>query len=254
MIPIDYFLLVAFAFLFGIVDASFGMGYGTLLTPMLLIVGFDPLQVVPAVLISQLAGDFLSAFFHHRFKNVNLSIGSKYFKVSLVLALLGLAASVIAVLIAVNLPTLYLDLYIGLSAASLGLLILVARSKGHSFSWIRLLCFGSLASFNKGVSGGGYGPIIIAGQILTGVETKDAIGTTALAEGVTCTFAVMTYFLIGENVDWMLAALLFIGIALSSPVAALVVKKVESKTIKSVIGICTFVVGILTILNSVMLS
>ncbi len=247
MIPFSYFLLVAFAFFFGIVDASFGMGYGTLLTPMLLIVGFDPLQVIPAVLASQLVGDFLAAFFHHRFENVNLSIGSKDLEVSVMLAVLGLAASVIAVLIAVNLPTLYLNLYIGISAASLGLLILVARNKGYSFSWVRLLCLGSLASFNKGLSGGGYGPIVIAGQMLAGVEVRNAIGITAFAEGVTCTVAVFIYFLVGKNVDLLLSILLLIGVALSSPVAALIVRKIESKTMKSIIGISTFALGLLTI-------
>lgn len=247
MIPFNYFLLVAFAFLFGVVDASFGMGYGTLLTPMLLIVGFNPLQVIPAVLISQLIGDFLAAFFHHRVENVNLSICSKHFKVSVMLATLGLVASVVAVLIAVNLPMLYLNLYIGISAASLGLLILVVKNKGYRFSWVKLLCLGSFASFNKGLSGGGYGPIVIAGQMLTGIEVKNAIGITALAEGVTCTVAVFMYFLIGKNVDWLLSILLLIGVALSSPVAALIVKKIESKTMKSIIGISTLAIGLLTI-------
>ena len=249
MILFDCFLLVVLAFLFGVFDASLGMGYGTLLTPMLLIIGFCPLEVVPAVLVSQLAGDFLAAFFHHRFENVNLSIGSKYFKVSVALAILGLAASVIAVLIAVNLPTLYLNLYIGISAASLGLIILAAKNKGYSFSWVRLLCLGSLASFNKSISGGGYGPVVIAGQILTGVEVKGAIGITALAEGVTCLVAVFMYFLVGKNADWLLSILLLIGVTFSSPVAAFIVKKIESKTMKSIIGISTFTVGLLTILK-----
>jgi uncharacterized membrane protein YfcA len=247
MIPFYYFLLVAFAFLFGIVDASFGMGYGTLLTPMLLIVGFNPLQVIPAVLISQLVGDFLTAFFHHRFENVNLSVGSKDLKVSVMLGALGLVASVIAVLIAVNLPALYLNLYIGISAASLGLLILAAKNRGYSFSWFRLLCIGSFASFNKSLSGGGYGPIVVTGQMLTGVEVKNAIGITALAEGVTCAVAVFMYFFIGKNVDWLLSILLLIGVALSSPVAALIVRKIESKIMKSIIGISTLAIGLLTI-------
>jgi len=65
-------------------------------------------------LISQLAGDFLAAFFHHEFKNINLSIGSKDMKVALTLALLSLTGAIIAAMVAVNLPKLYLNLYIGL--------------------------------------------------------------------------------------------------------------------------------------------
>jgi uncharacterized membrane protein YfcA len=47
-----YLPVVILAFFLEVVDASIGMGYGTLLTPVLLMIGFDPLQVVPAVLVS----------------------------------------------------------------------------------------------------------------------------------------------------------------------------------------------------------
>jgi uncharacterized membrane protein YfcA len=54
------------------IDASIGMGYGTTLTPLLLIIGFLPLQVVPAVLLGQLAGGLIGGFFHHKLGNINL--------------------------------------------------------------------------------------------------------------------------------------------------------------------------------------
>ncbi len=150
MFPLDYLFLVVFAFSFGIVDASFGMGYGTLMTPMLLILGFDPLRVVPAVLVSQLIGNFLAALFHHRFKNVDLSIGSQHFKIAMTLAVLSLAGSMIAVLVAVSLPALYLNLYIGASVAISGIIILAARNKSYRFSWVRLSCLGSFAASTRG--------------------------------------------------------------------------------------------------------
>jgi uncharacterized membrane protein YfcA len=250
MIPPDYFLVVAFGFLLGMVDASFGMGYGTLLTPMLLAVGLDPLQVIPAVLGSQLAGDFLAALFHHRFKNVDFSWGSRQLKVAGMLAILSVAGAVIAVLIAVNLPTLHLTLYIGTSVAVSGLVILAVRKRSYGFSWSRLLCLGSFAAFNKGISGGGYGPIVVAGQILSGIEVKGAIGITALAEGVTCIVALFSYLLVGESVDWLLLILLSIGITFSTPLAAFVVKKVESRRMKLMIGIFTLVLGLATILQA----
>jgi uncharacterized membrane protein YfcA len=40
MMLLDHIIIIASAFLLGIVDASFGMGYGTILTPVLLMVGF----------------------------------------------------------------------------------------------------------------------------------------------------------------------------------------------------------------------
>ncbi len=245
-----YLPLVILAFLLEVVDSSSGMGYGTILTPVLLMIGFDPVQVVPAVLVSQLAGDFSAAFFHHEFQNVNLSFRARDFKVAVTLSLLGLVGAIIAVVIAVNLPNLLLGLYIGTLFAVAGLIVLVTKNKNYGFSWTRLLCLGSLAAFNKGISGGGYGPIVTTGQILAGVKARSAIGIISLAEGVTCVVAILTYVLIGRNIDWLFSIPLLIGVVLSTPLAALIVRKIESRKLKMVVGIATLSLGLSTILRT----
>lgn len=251
MILIEQLLVVALAFLLGIVDASLGMGYGTILTPVLLLIGFAPLQIIPAVLVSQLAGDFLAAAFHHKLQNVNLSLGSKHFKVALLLATLSLAGAVAAVLVAVSLPTTYLNLYIGISVAVSGLAVLAARKRDYPFSWPKLLGFGSLAAFNKGISGGGYGPIMVAGQLLSGVEVKGAIGITVVAEGVTSMVAALAFVHMIRSIDLLLLGLLTIGISLSTPIAALIVKKVDDRKVKIMIGFVTLALGSLTVFGVV---
>ena len=244
---LSYGSLALFAFTFGVIDGSFGMGYGTLLVPILLILGLNPLQVVPAVLISQFVGDFLAAFFHHIFENADLSFGSIQFRIAMIFALLGVVSSVIAVIITINLPSIYLSLYVGTSTVLLGLLILVVESKKRVFSWIRLTILGSAASFNKGITGGGYGPIITAGQILTGVDVKSAIGITSLAEGVTCMAAAFAHFLTHpQNIDWLVPIMLTIGVSVSCPVSALIVKRITGNRIKTAIGLATIAVGLLT--------
>ena len=51
-ITVGLFLVLFFlAFCCEFVDSSLGMGYGTILTPTLLIMGFEPLMVIPAVLL-----------------------------------------------------------------------------------------------------------------------------------------------------------------------------------------------------------
>jgi uncharacterized membrane protein YfcA len=212
--------------------------------------GLDALQVVPAVIASQLVGDFLAVFFHHQFKNVNMSVGSKDFKVGMTLGLFSLLGSVAAVLFALKLSKYALNLYIGLLVTIVGIVVLLTRERARDFSWLRLLFLGSIASFNKGLSGGGYGPVVTAGQILTGVDARAAIGITSLAEGITCVAAALTYMLSGKGIDWMLALALAIGVALSTPVAALIVKKIESKHLKLIIGVLTLVLGALTIFKT----
>ena len=247
---LSYLAMIVLAFVLEVVDASFGMGYGTILTPALLMLGFDALRVVPAVIASQLVGDFLAVFFHHQFKNVNMSVGSQDFKVGVTLAGFSLVGSVAAVLFALKLSKFALNLYIGLLVAIVGVVVLTTSEKGRDFSWLRLLFLGSIASFNKGLSGGGYGPIVTAGQIVTGVEARAAIGITSLAEGVTCIAALITYILSGKVIDWSLSLALAIGVALSTPVAAFVVHKLEIKHLKLIIGVLTLALGVLTIFKT----
>ena len=61
--------LIALAFQY--MSVSMGLGYGTVLTPVLLIIGFAPLQVVPAVLLSQFAGGVIGGVTHHRVAPTN---------------------------------------------------------------------------------------------------------------------------------------------------------------------------------------
>lgn len=248
---IEFLTLTLLAFVLEAIDASLGMGYGTVLTPVLLMMGYDPVHVVPAVIASQLIGDFLAAFFHHQFKNVDLSRGSQDLRVGLTLAGLSLIGSVCSVLFAMKLSKYALNLYIGALVLIVGVTILITRERKADFSWIRLLFLGSIAAFNKGLSGGGYGPIVTAGQILTGVGARSAIAITSVAEGVTCIAAVLTYLVAGTSVDMELAIPLAIGVALSTPVAAYVVSKFDGNRLKVVIGLSTVLLGAVSIMKTI---
>jgi len=240
---------IFYAFLLEVIDASFGGGYGTILSPMLLMLGFAPLDVVPAILISQLIGDFLSAFFHHEFKSVDLSFHSKMFKMAGVLAALGSLGSILSVILAINLPKVYLSMYIGAIVFAAGALTLLFLNKQLNFSWHRLMAIGFIAAFNKGLSGGGYGPLLTSGQIISGVDSKGAVAVTSLAEGIVCIVAALTYMVTGRSFDWALVTTLSIGVALSAPVSAFIIKKIESNKLKMIIGAMTLVLGLATMLR-----
>ena len=49
----------------GFVDSSLGMGYGTTLTPLLLLMGYEPVEIVPAVLLSECITGVLAGACHH---------------------------------------------------------------------------------------------------------------------------------------------------------------------------------------------
>lgn len=265
--------IICIAFLAEYVDSSLGMGYGTTLTPVLLLMGFNPLQVVPAILLSELITGLSAGFTHHSVGNVNfkpktmnikkiylaikkLGISESFdrgipqnLKVALMIGLTSIFGTIAAVMIAVNIPSFYLKLYIGLLIFTIGLVILLTLNKNSTFSWKKLTTLSLIASFNKGISGGGYGPVITGGQLLAGVDGKNAIGITSLAEGLTCIVGVLAYLFTDGSEDWVLAPYLVIGAIISVPVSAITVKKIQTKKLRGAIGFLTLILGIFTLLK-----
>ncbi len=241
-------LILLFAFICEYIDSSLGMGYGTTLTPLLLIMGYRPLQVVPAVLLSELVTGLTAAFLHHRFKNSNFKLKSTDTKIALIMAGCSVVGTLAAIVIALNLPILYVKLYISLLVLTMGVIILVTLNRKFLFSWKKIVSLGLLASFIKGISGGGYGPVVTSGQILSGVNMKNAIGITSLAEGLTCLVGVIAYFLFtNHTIEWDLAPSLVLGALLSVPLAAYTVKKFKGKHLRTVVGWATLALGLVSL-------
>ncbi|UCC21950.1 MAG: sulfite exporter TauE/SafE family protein [Planctomycetota bacterium] len=266
--------IVVIAFLCEYMDSTLGMGYGTTLTPVFMLMGFSPMQVVPVILLSELISGLLAGFFHHREGNVDLKPKSADIfkitkmlsplgyiesfkktvpldlKVALLLGFCSVIGTVAAVFVAVNIPKFWLKLYIGCLVLSMGIIILVCLNKNFRFSWKKITLLGLIASFNKGMSGGGYGPVVTGGQVLSGVEGKSAVGITSLAEGLTCLVGVIAYVLVAKNpLDWRLAPWVIIGAVLSVPLSAKSVKIMSEKRLKLAIAVLTIVLGVLTIVK-----
>ncbi len=247
----EFFLpIIVLSFLCEFVDSSLGMGYGTTLTPLLLLLGYDPLQIVPAVLLSELFSGFGAAFFHHKFKNVNFKVGNSDLKIALIMGGCSVAGALGAVHLAMRLPAFTVKLYIGALVFIMGVIILATLDRNYRFSWAKIVGLGLVAAFNKGISGGGYGPVVTGGQILSGVKEKNAIGIASLAEGLTCVVGVATYFaLTNHTVDWQLAPSLVLGAVLSVPFAAFAVKTFKTGKLRLAVGIATIVLGALTLVK-----
>jgi len=268
--------IVIVAFLCEYMDSTLGMGYGTTLTPVLLLLGYNPMQIVPAVLLSELITGVMAGIFHHRAGNVNFKPKTTDFslimhklkalgyvesarrglplhlKIALLLTICSVVGTVAAVFIAVNLPKFWLKLYIGCLVLSMGVVIIICLNRDFSFSWKKITSLGLIASFNKGMSGGGYGPVVTGGQILSGVEGRSAVGITSLAEGLTCLVGIIAYVLVSGNaIDWRLAPVIIAGAVFSVPLSAISVKKISSRVLKFAIAIITIILGLLTIIKTI---
>jgi len=194
-------LIAVLSFAAEYVDSSLGMGYGTTLTPVLLLIGFAPLEVVPALLVSQLLAGLFSGFVHHSLGNVDLKpktlspsaiwrnlrrLGAREsyrrgvprgLQVALAITAASVVGTVAAVFVAVSLPEKALRLYVASLVLAIGIVILVTIRVHLAFSWRRIAGLGLLAAFNKGLSGGGYGPLVTGGQVLSGVPVRETVAS-----------------------------------------------------------------------------
>lgn len=268
MTPTLFVVVALIAFSFQFMSISMGLGYGTVLTPVLLIIGFAPLQVVPAVLLSQFVGGVIGGVAHHRAGNITLDFrrddrlikerlrGLGYLprshdaKVIFVLAICGAIGALVGVFSAINIPRLALEIYIGVMVLTIGILVLVRRHQGGTLSWKKLIGIGLLGSFNKGISGGGYIPLVTGGQIISGREIKSSVGSTTVAVTLTCAVSFLGYVLIKGDIYWALVAAAILGSVIAAPIAARMVKRVNAKRLKFAIGIATSLIGALTIVKA----
>ncbi len=307
-----FLIVVLLAFVCELTDSSLGMGYGTTLTPILLLLGFDVMQIVPAVLLSEFLTGIVSAVFHSLLKNMTLgrnkvvvgnpvinsetdiinltTSGGKSLtkmsspqkptfiekvneltldtKVIIVLTFFGILGTLASVIISIifGYDAIFkfgVKVYIGIMVFAMGILILIFRKKQIRFSFKKITLLGTIAGANKGISGGGYGPLVVSGQILSGREGKNAIASTSLSEGIIC-FVGALAFLITSIVtssiaggpisygNWELAPFIVGGAIFSAPLAAFITKKVENRWLIIVVGIVTVVLGLFSLTKTVL--
>ncbi|RKX94235.1 MAG: hypothetical protein DRP84_07330 [Spirochaetes bacterium] len=255
------------------IDSAFGMLYGTILSPVLIIVGFEPLLVVPSILFSQAIGGSTASIFHHRLKNVDFSLKSvdpsyirtrlaqlgykesfnrgttKDLKVSICVVCFGVMATIVSSLIAVNIPKVVLKTYIGMLVLIMGI-ILLSKAK-FNFSWRKIIAVGILSAFNKGISGGGFGPVVTSGQIISGRDGKGSIGTTALTEVPICVTGFLVYLLTKGIPNWNLLLLLTGGAVIGAMIGPYFTARFKSeKRLKIILEVLTVGLGIWTLTKS----
>ena len=241
--------IIPIAFIAELFDSSIGMGYDTSLTPILLLLGFDPLEIVPAVLLSECVTGIMAGFIHQEFGNADLRPGTQDFKVMLTLTLMSLLGVAVAVKLSVSISAVIAKILMAVIIAGIGISILLRSYRTKVFSWRRIAGLGMLAAFNKGISGGGYGPVVTGGQVLSGVKSRNAIAIASLAEGITSALGVGLYLQSDIPIHMSLAVSLLLGASLSVPFAAYFVRKISTEKMTILIGCATTALGSYTLLR-----
>ena len=245
-----FLLIIAIATVSEFINAIFGGGHGTILTPFLLLLGFPPLSVVPSILLAETVGSILVSLAHHKIGNVNFAKNSSHLKTAIIFGIVSVLGILAAVLINFSLSQFYIKIYIGVLIIFIGILLLITMKKKFKYSLPKLVSLAIFASFNKGLSGAGYGPLITAGQILTGSKEKHAIGISSLSKGFTAAIASVAYFFFWKKINWILAPSLITGAIISVPFTAFMIKKMNDKFLRILVGVLAIVMGLLTLFQA----
>ncbi len=227
--------LAVLAFTTQYLSGVIGMGYGTILTPVLILLGFNPLNAISSVVLSQLIGNSILSLMHHRLGNADFSRHGVEARRALTIGLVGALGPVLAVMVMLNIPTNALKTYIAALMIVMSILTVISGKLRVRYSDRKLIVIALIASFNKGLTGGGYGPVVTTGQMILGVNPKSAVAVTSLAEFIAEVTAVTLYGLTG-----MLNPTLFIpmviGTVASAPLIARTVKIVPNRTLRGAIS------------------
>lgn len=247
--------IVVLAFLLNFMNSAAGMGLGTSFAPLLFLMGYTPLQVVPVLVINAAISGWIAGWFHHEFENVKFSLKkplNKASKVMLLISGIGSLAIICGVLItyvAIDVPDIIIETYVAILVILMGLIGLIGIKKrsGWKYRPKLLAIFGGLAGFNKGVGGGGYGPVVVLGEIFSGIYEKSAVGIVSLAEGIVSTVGAIAFFTItaaGVNVDLVLLPSAFTGTFFAAIVGPYAVRVLPNKIWKIIIPTYAFTIGI----------
>ncbi|MFX1393899.1 MAG: TSUP family transporter [Promethearchaeota archaeon] len=260
MLELIWYIIIL-AFLFESMDSAAGMGFGTCLAPLLFLFGYNPLQVVPAILISEAITGAIDSFFDHEFKNVRYQFFplNDTTKVSLIIAFFGCIAIFTSIYLgyfALKFPDFMIKLYVAILVLIMGGLGLL-RLKLMKLDIFKtrpkiLILFSALAGFNKGIGGGGYGPVITIGEVLSGVYEKSATAIVSFAESLVSITGIFTFFLIsfaGIPIDLTILPSIFTGGFIAAILSPYLVRVLPNKIWQYIIPIYAMIMGTISLIQ-----
>ena len=249
-------MIIILAFLFETMDSCAGMGFGTGLTPLLFLLGYEPLQVVPILLISEAITGFTAGFFHQEFENVKFKIKkprNQETKIMLNIAVLGCFAIVLSVFLtyyAIKIDKNLIKTYVAILVLVMGIIaIFKMKNTSKSYKPKRLTFFSILAGFNKGIGAGGYGPVVMLGQIFSGIYEKTATAIVSLSEGIVSVVGVGAFVLIPVisnqtiEIDFLLLPSVFTGGFIAALISPYIVRVLPNKAWRIIIPLYAIGIG-----------
>ena len=212
------------------------------------------------LLASEAATGLAAGGMHNEFRNIELSLRplNKAAKTLLLVATLGVVGAVVAEVLAYfafELPETAVRTWV--AAVVVGMAGLVATQVwlrgSKKYRPRRLAPFAALAGVNKGIGGGGYGPVVTLGGILSGVHEKSSVAVASAAEGIASTVGAIVFavfVVLGEDVSWDLLPWLWLGAFPAAVLAPYVVRVLPGRIWRYVIPVYATVVAAVLLIDT----
>jgi len=115
-----------------------------------------------------------------------------------------------------------------------------------------IIILSTVAGFNKGIGGGGYGPVIMMGQLFSGIYEKSATAIVSLAESIVSFMGIITFIFIssiGVEIDLILLPSIFTGGFIASILAPYLTRVLPNKIWRYLIPVYAIGIGTYLILQ-----
>jgi uncharacterized protein len=227
----------------GIISGFFGIGGGIVLTPTLLVLGYEPSQAIILSLMLTLGSTVTGTLSHLRLGNVNK-------KLAVLLGLSGVVGSILTVpfvkwLDTINGASTFISIvYIGIlswfSYQFLSKPPQGTKAKGTTAAPVIGLFTGMISSL-MGVSGG-----FVMTPLLTKwlkLDLTKAIGTSISAASIIVLSGITSYMYTGETLDYRHGILLIIGALIGTPIGSIQLKRFSGVIVKRMLAVLYMVVA-----------
>ncbi|WP_191565525.1 sulfite exporter TauE/SafE family protein [Metabacillus idriensis] len=235
-------LFAAMGMLIGVVSGFFGVGGGFILTPILLLLGTEPIPAITISLLYTIGTSLSGAFAHFKMKNVK-------WKEASIIALSGMAATQAANPLVYSLNNNGYDetvipfaLILILSYFAWSLLVfkkkntLNTRKPVKKWAFVFLVIIGVFGGFLSALLGVGGGFIIVPLLIsIGGFYPKHAIGTSLLSVLFIVSTGFITYF-IKSPIDLSAGAILLAGGLAGAQAGAFLTGKYKHAEMRFMLG------------------
>jgi uncharacterized membrane protein YfcA len=240
------YLFMIFGFIAQIIDGALGMGFGVSSTTLLMSFGVPPAAASAAVHATEIFTTAASGLSHFKLGNVKKDMLKK-------LVVPGVLGAVVGAYILSNLPAGNIKPFVALYLAAMGLVILwkAMRQTPPAESRTPLVPLGLVGGFCDAIGGGGWGPIVTSTLVARGSSPRFTIGSVNLAEFFVALSASLTFlFALGFVQYWKVILGLGLGGVAAAPVAALVCKKIPTRTLMILVGILIVLLSARTLVSA----